>query len=478
TMADVNVNAPAEQALLWHHPLVLMIKSCLASNSCQLDEQWFDLTKDTLRDALQITPLDTNNAFSSPPTPDALIKFVNDLGYPRVVRTLSDAVTNDMFQLWRALTTVINLCLMGKTSGFERPRAPVLQFLGYLSIEPYQIMQKMWESKGTKREVLDPIPNDLITDDIRGEQYYNAYLEKVAKHQRYLACEEVSDPDSPDPKPAKATKPKASSYHKPLAPKATIRNLNLHPPSLRKRNESCERDSDEEVPGIDAGVQDEDRLDQTLNLKLPTKGEVRLEEPASSVGNPVLLYKILAMKLTSTLISVLQKKSQSNPIYKIAEDTSEATQLLRASLLLTIPSNLYFSSFETLFDMTIKRGYRCQLDVPNGLISPTGHTQRTHFKTTSRHQHDFLPPTLDALIKFVNDLGYPRVVRTLSNVVTNDMFQPWRALTTVINLCLTGKTSRFERQGSSVEFFGIVNTSPYRLCREAWKNSPNPSIFH
>ncbi|GKE52422.1 hypothetical protein Tco_1487578 [Tanacetum coccineum] len=66
------------------------------SYSCQLDEQWFDLTKDTLRDALQITPVDTNNAFSSPPTPDALIKFVNDLGYLRVVRTLSDARTKSL----------------------------------------------------------------------------------------------------------------------------------------------------------------------------------------------------------------------------------------------------------------------------------------------------------------------------------------------------------------------------------------------
>nr|GEU61924.1 hypothetical protein [Tanacetum cinerariifolium] len=96
---------------------------------CQLDEQWFDLTKDTLRDALLITPVDNNNAFSSPPTPDALINFVNDLGYPKVVRTLSNVVTNDMFQLWRALTTIINLCLTRKTSGFERPRAPVLQIL-------------------------------------------------------------------------------------------------------------------------------------------------------------------------------------------------------------------------------------------------------------------------------------------------------------------------------------------------------------
>ncbi|GJY71004.1 hypothetical protein Tco_0474707 [Tanacetum coccineum] len=57
-------------------------------------------------------------------------------------------------------------------------------------------------AKGTKWEVFGmPIPNELITDDIRGADYYDAYLEKVAKHQRYLAGEEVSDLDSPAPKP-------------------------------------------------------------------------------------------------------------------------------------------------------------------------------------------------------------------------------------------------------------------------------------
>ncbi|GJS25608.1 hypothetical protein Tco_0454240, partial [Tanacetum coccineum] len=96
---------------------------------CQLDEQWFNLTKDTLRDALQITPVNNNKAFSSPPTQDTLINFVNGLGYPKEVKHLSNVVTNDMFQPWRALTTIINLCLTGKTSGFERPRAPVLQIL-------------------------------------------------------------------------------------------------------------------------------------------------------------------------------------------------------------------------------------------------------------------------------------------------------------------------------------------------------------
>ncbi|GKE27742.1 hypothetical protein Tco_1443126, partial [Tanacetum coccineum] len=97
---DVNVNAPAEQAPAMALPartddqILPLIRWVpigksnyyLDVESCQLDEQWFDLTKDTLRDALQITPVDTNNAFSSPPTPDALIKFVNDL----VIQKLSE----------------------------------------------------------------------------------------------------------------------------------------------------------------------------------------------------------------------------------------------------------------------------------------------------------------------------------------------------------------------------------------------------
>ncbi|GJR65247.1 hypothetical protein Tco_0011312 [Tanacetum coccineum] len=258
------------------------------SYKCQLDEQWFNLTQDTLRDALQITPVDNNRAFSSPPTPDTLVEFVNKLGYPKEVIHLSNVTTNDMFQPWRALATIINLCVTGKTSGFERPRAPVLQILwGVVNQAHIDYAERMWEeftqsihtftedkrklaqhtlgkkkatlilipsirftkliifhlqrlhnfhprpdsplhlpteepvlghlkfsAKGSKREVFGmTIPNELINNVIRGADYYDAYLEKVAKHQRYIAGEELSDPESPAPKPAKPTKqakPKAT----------------------------------------------------------------------------------------------------------------------------------------------------------------------------------------------------------------------------------------------------------------------------
>ncbi|GKC72618.1 hypothetical protein Tco_1118501 [Tanacetum coccineum] len=106
--------------------------------------------------------------------------------------------------------------LQSKHKFHPRPDSPL-----HLTYEEYILGYLKFSAKGTKWEVFGmPILNELITADIRGEQYYNEYLAKVAKHQRYLAGEEGSDPDSPAPKPAKATKPEATKKSKPLAPKA------------------------------------------------------------------------------------------------------------------------------------------------------------------------------------------------------------------------------------------------------------------
>ncbi|GJS22187.1 retrovirus-related pol polyprotein from transposon TNT 1-94, partial [Tanacetum coccineum] len=303
TIVDVNVNAPAEQApamapptctddqilprIRWVH---IGKSNCyLDVESCQLDDQWFDLTKDTLRDALQITPIDTNNAFSSPPTPDALIKFVNDLGYPRV-GIVNRAHIDYAERMWEEFTQSIHTFIEDKknlaqhTQGKKKASLIVILSVRFTKLIVYYLQSKhkfhprpgsplhlpieepvlgylKFSAKGTKREVFGmPIPNDLITNDIRGEQYYNAYLEKVAKHQRYLAGEEVSDPDSPAPKPAKATKLKASKQSNPLAPKAASKKPKPAPakPQEKKRKLLVDKFVDEGVPENEPRIGDEE----------------------------------------------------------------------------------------------------------------------------------------------------------------------------------------------------------------------------
>ncbi|GJV63634.1 retrovirus-related pol polyprotein from transposon TNT 1-94 [Tanacetum coccineum] len=97
--------------------------------SCQLDEQWFNLHKDILRDALDITPINDNNPFVAPPSIDIVIEYVNTLGYPCTIRNVFAMSVNALYQPWRAILSMINMCLTCKTAGYDRPRHPVLQIL-------------------------------------------------------------------------------------------------------------------------------------------------------------------------------------------------------------------------------------------------------------------------------------------------------------------------------------------------------------
>ncbi|GKB45040.1 hypothetical protein Tco_0889982 [Tanacetum coccineum] len=54
--------------------------------------------------------------------------------------------TNNLYQPWRAILSMINQCLTGKTSGFDRPRYPVLQMLwGIITRTNVDYAELMWE---------------------------------------------------------------------------------------------------------------------------------------------------------------------------------------------------------------------------------------------------------------------------------------------------------------------------------------------
>ncbi|GKC35020.1 hypothetical protein Tco_1047404 [Tanacetum coccineum] len=212
------------------------------SYKCQLDEQWFNLTQDTLRYALQITPVDNNRAFSSPPTPDTLVEYVNKLGYPKEV-VVNQAYIDYAERLWEEFTQSIHTFTEDKRKlaqhTLRKKKATLILILSirfikliifhlqrlhnfhprpdsplHLPTEEPVLGHLKFSAKGSKREVFEmTIPNELINNVIRGADYYDAYLEKVAKHRRYIAGEELSDPESPAPKlakPTKQAKPKAT----------------------------------------------------------------------------------------------------------------------------------------------------------------------------------------------------------------------------------------------------------------------------
>ncbi|GKE65746.1 hypothetical protein Tco_1519907, partial [Tanacetum coccineum] len=113
---------------------------------CQLDEQWFNLHKDILRDALDITPTNDDNPFVAPPLSDTVLEYVNTLRYPSTLRNVSPMSVNALYQPWRAILSMINMCLTGKTAGYDRPRHPMLQILwGIIHSSNIDYAERIWE---------------------------------------------------------------------------------------------------------------------------------------------------------------------------------------------------------------------------------------------------------------------------------------------------------------------------------------------
>ncbi|GJU20057.1 retrovirus-related pol polyprotein from transposon TNT 1-94 [Tanacetum coccineum] len=71
-----------------------------------------------------ITPVDLANPFVSPLAGEKVMDFINELGYPKVIHFVSHMHVNNLYQPWRAILSLINQCLTGKSSGNDKPRHP------------------------------------------------------------------------------------------------------------------------------------------------------------------------------------------------------------------------------------------------------------------------------------------------------------------------------------------------------------------
>ncbi|GJV76233.1 hypothetical protein Tco_1507817 [Tanacetum coccineum] len=229
----------------------------------------------------KITPIDQAHQFVSPPSGDAIMDFVNEMGYTDELYFVSRMAVNNLYQPWRAILSMINQCLIGKTSGHDRPIYLVLQmlwaiqtfladkanlgiatqkgkktkphvipycrftkliicYLGrthnihqrsaspfHLAKEDHRLGNLKFVPKGKEDEVFEmQIPKELITNNIRNASYFNAYLEMVTKHDRKIAAAEggkkksASKTDqSKKPATAKLPKPVSSKQSKPAPAK-------------------------------------------------------------------------------------------------------------------------------------------------------------------------------------------------------------------------------------------------------------------
>ncbi|GKA67962.1 hypothetical protein Tco_0767879, partial [Tanacetum coccineum] len=188
-MADLNI--PANDAPIEQAPAI--------APPTRTDDQILPLSKwvpiDILRDALDITLANDNNPFVAPPSSDTVIKYVNMLGYPAKASSALDALGKNLATAARGKKKIAHLFILS------------VRFVG----------------KDGKVIFGMPIPDALLTDEIKGAPYYGDYQEHVANYQQFLdaergKAEEGGATESFDT--TKVTKPKAAKVTKPASDKA------------------------------------------------------------------------------------------------------------------------------------------------------------------------------------------------------------------------------------------------------------------
>ncbi|GJR08380.1 retrovirus-related pol polyprotein from transposon TNT 1-94 [Tanacetum coccineum] len=136
------------------------------------------------------------------------------------------------------------------------------------------------------------------------------------------------------------------------------------------------------------------------------------------------------------------QKFQKNPIFCILVDILQNTNFFRAFTTSANVPTIYIQQFwNTLVQDAKTSVYSFQLDEQWCTLN-VGLLRKALEITPVDSAHPFKSPlAAEQVMDFVNELGYPEEIHFVSKMHVNNLYQPWRAILSLINQFLTRKTS-------------------------------------
>nr|GEW19688.1 hypothetical protein [Tanacetum cinerariifolium] len=291
------------------NPLFILRNACRQKDSCskqqntltyeakteaynfQLDETRFVLDANLLRDTLEITAIDQAHQFVSPLSGDAIMDFVTKLGYTeaRLYGLIGPATQfskcfganmgsptmkgrkDKPYSIPYCRFTKIIICHLGRIHNIHQRSTSLF----HLAEEDLRLGNLKFVPKRKKDEVFGmPIPNDLISNNIKNASYYSAYMKMVAKHNRRIVAEKEGKKNL-----TTAKQPKSKPFYEKSSKPA---------PSSSPADAETVADSDKTTSGGDTEILqiDEDQgkdVDNQVNLEEKTS-EVNQGQAGSDPG--------------------------------------------------------------------------------------------------------------------------------------------------------------------------------------------------
>nr|GEY29010.1 hypothetical protein [Tanacetum cinerariifolium] len=180
-----------------------MFEAKTGAYSFQLDEDWFRLDANLLTEALEITPVDQAHQFMSPPSGDAIMDFVNQLGYPgeiHFVPRMAAQISNSSNAI-------------GSTKKGKKTKPHVILYSRFTKLFIYHLKRHHNIHQRSRS------PLNFAEDDLSLGNLKFVPKAKIDKHERKIAAEKEIGKKKTTPKTGKPMKPTPAKQAKPTPAK-------------------------------------------------------------------------------------------------------------------------------------------------------------------------------------------------------------------------------------------------------------------
>nr|GEV36852.1 hypothetical protein [Tanacetum cinerariifolium] len=134
----------------------------------------------------------------------------------------------------------------------------------------------------------------------------------------------------------------------------------------------------------------------------------------------------------------------NEPTYQVALDALAFTTCYHAFLITAEVPVIYMHQFWAIVTKH-KSSYRFKIDNKKFSMNVEVFRDILNIRPRIQGQEFDEPPTKEEALSFIRELGHFREIKYITNVIVDNLHQPWRTFASIINKCLCGKVSGIDK---------------------------------
>ncbi|GKD17593.1 hypothetical protein Tco_1206751, partial [Tanacetum coccineum] len=153
-------------------------------------------------------------------------------------------------------------------------------------------------------------------------------------------------------------------------------------------------------------------------------------------------------------------KTQKEPTYQVVLDALALTTCYPAFLITADVPEIYMHQFWFTINKKDSTSYKLKIDKKSYKIDME--VFREIFQICPRlSNRDFdALPSDEEIVSFIKELGHRGDIKSITEVVVDQMYQPWRTFAAIINKCLSGKITGLDKlRLLRLKFYGECSIS-------------------